>query len=141
MIPMHAHQDALRVFLQRGLDFPNIGMAFFLGWATEEHGIVAAVAYHNWNRKAGVIEISAYSTRRDWADLDRVREIFSFPFAQDGVRLAVARTSEHNKRVRRIWRAVGAQEYVIPDLQADGEAEAIMVLRKDVWAASKFMRQ
>jgi RimJ/RimL family protein N-acetyltransferase len=136
---MHAHQDALRVFLQRGLGL-DVGPAFFIGWATEDHGIVSAIAYHNWHPDAGTVEMSGYSTRRDWADLTLVREIFGFPFDQFGARLLVARTSEHNKRVRRIFRAVGAQEYVIPELRADGEAEAIQVLHRDVWAASKFMR-
>lgn len=138
MIPMHAHQDALRAFLERGLRM-SIGAASFIGWARPD-GIIAAVAYHNFHPDAGTIELSAFSARRDWLSKDRLREVFGYPFGQLGVRLCVARTSEHNHRVRRIWRALGSAEHVIPDLRADGEAEAILILRRADWLSGKFAR-
>lgn len=82
---MHAHQAALRLFLERGLGM-EIGLAQFLGWARPD-GIVAAVAYHNWHPDAGTIELSAYSSCRDWLNRDRLREVYGYPFIQLGVRL------------------------------------------------------
>lgn len=138
MIPMHAHQDALRLFLQIGLGI-EIGPAQFMGWARPD-GIVASIAFHNYQPADGVIEISAYASTRDWLSKDRLRGVYSYPFDQLGVRLCVARISERNHTARRVWRALGASEFVIPELRGPGEAEAIYTLHRDQWAASKFMR-
>lgn len=138
MIAMHAHQDALRAFLQRGLGI-DIGLAQFMGWARPD-GLVCSVGFHNFQPSEGVIELSAFTATRDWLSKDRLRELFSYPFDQIGVRMCVARISERNHTARRVWRALGASEFVIPDLRADGEAEAIYTLHRDRWASSKFMR-
>ncbi|MDF3904697.1 hypothetical protein [Paracoccus sp. AS002] len=138
MIPMHAHQDALRLFLERGLGI-EIGPAQFMGWARPD-GIVASVGFNNWQPDAGVIEMHAYASRRDWLSKDRLRELFSYPFGQLGVRMCVARISERNDTARRVWRALGASEFVIPELRGPGEAEAIYTLHRDQWSSGKFMR-
>lgn len=138
MIPMHAHQEALRVFLERGLGI-EIGPAQFMGWARPE-GIVASIAFNNYHPQEGVIELHGYASTRDWCNKDRLRELFQYPFDQLGVRLCVARISEHNHTARRVWRALGASEFIIPELRGPGEAEAIYTLHRDQWAASKFMR-
>lgn len=138
MIPMHAHQDALRAFLTRGLGM-DIGLAQFMGWARPS-GIVAVIGFHNYQPESGVIELSAFASVRDWLTADRLREIFAYPFDQLGVRLCVARISERNRTARRVWRALGAQEYVIPELRGPGEAECLYTLHRDCWLAGKFMR-
>ena len=103
--------------------------------------LAAGVVFHNYEPEAGVIEVSAYSTRRDWLTRDRLRLIFGYPFDTVGVRICVARISEHNTRTLRIWRALGADLYPIPDLRAPGEAEVVATLRRDAWQHSIFMRQ
>ena len=111
-----------------------------LGFGSVEEGLVAGFLYHNYDPDAGVIEITAYSTHRGWTNKDRVAAIFRYPFEQLGVRLVVARTSEFNKPVLRIWRALGADFYRIPDLRADGEAEIISLYRREKWKSSRFGR-
>lgn len=46
-----------------------------LGWA-DDAGLVAGVVYHNWDDASGVIELTAYSTRCDWLNKDRLRAVF-----------------------------------------------------------------
>lgn len=130
------YPDAVRTFVANGIwgggqQFPaeSVGLAF----ASPGEGIVAGFVYHNWHPEAGVIEISGYSARRNWSTPDRVRELFRYPFEVVGIRMVVARHSENNTRARRIWKALGATETLIPDLRGPGEAEAVATLSRAAW--------
>ena len=124
---------------------PGCGRGFgacrALGFIDDESQTVdAAIVYHNWQPEAGVIEISAGSTRRDWLTRARLLRIFGYPFDELNCRIVVARIGEHNARTRRIWRSLGAVEYLIPALRSPQEAEVISVLTREAWAGSKFKR-
>lgn len=95
--------------------------------------LVAGIVYHNWNPEAGVIELSAAATRHDWLSRRNLGLIFGYPFDQLGCQMCVARISEHNARTRRIWRALGAVEHVIPRLRGRDEAEVLSTLTKEAW--------
>lgn len=101
--------------------------------------LMAGVAFHNWNPQAGVIEVSAAAADPRWASRSVIRELFGYGF---GIAQAVvARTAEDNRRVRRLWQAFGATEYIIPRLRGRTASEALILLTDDAWAQSKFMRQ
>ena len=104
----------------------------------ENGNLVAGVVYHNWHPESGVIELSAASITRKWLTRERLCAIFEYPFGQIRCRMAVARIGEHNARARRIWRSLGADEYVIPELRSPNEAEVIYTLSADRWRNSKF---
>lgn len=93
----------------------------------------AGVVFHNWNPGAGVIELSAASSRRNWLTKARLREIFGYPFNQLECQMVYARASVHNHRVRRIWGALGAEEYTIPRLRGRDEGETILTLPVEAW--------
>lgn len=118
--------------------FGNCVALGFIDDASET--VDAAIVYHNWQPEAGVIEISAGSTRRDWLTRDRLLRIFGYPFDELNCRLVVARIGEHNRRTRRIWRSLGAVEYLIPALRSPQEAEVISIITRDAWMGGKFMR-
>lgn len=102
--------------------------------------LVAGIVYHNWSPESGVIEISAASSQRKWLTRDRLKTIFGYPFDQLQCRIVVARIGEHNKRARRIWRSLGSDEYVIPQLRSPTEAEVIYTLTAETWRDSKLSR-
>ena len=97
--------------------------------------LVAGVVYHNWHPEAGVIELSAASTTRQWLTRDRLRAVFGYPFDELGCQMCIARISEDNIRARRVWQALGADEFIIPRLRGRGEAEAIATLTVEAWRA------
>lgn len=99
--------------------------------------IVAGVVYHNWNPEAGTIELSAASSRRDWLNKRNLGVIFEYPFRQLGCQMCVARIAEGNSVARRIWRALGADEFVIPRLRGRDEGEAIYTLTQEAWDERK----
>lgn len=143
VVPVYDHPVETKTFVERGLwnNERQFGECTTVGFANPEEGLVAGFVYHNYEPDSGVIELSGYSTRRDWANRGVVALIFGeYPFIQLDCRLMVARYSEHNKRVRRIWKSLGASEYVIPELRNQGEAEVIAVLHRDKFMKSRFMR-
>ncbi len=97
--------------------------------------LVAGFVFHNWNPEAGTIEVSGASLRRNWATKDVVKAIFAYPFDQLGCQMVVARHSAGNARVRRIWKSLGADEFVIPRLRGRNEDEAIATLTVEAWRA------
>lgn len=103
-----------------------------VGFLGNDGNMQAGVVYHHWSPETGVIELSAASENRAWLTKDRLFAIFEYP-PRIGCRMMVARTSEHNARVRRIWRSLGANEYVIPALRSPTEAEIILTLTAEKW--------
>lgn len=103
--------------------------------------IVAGIVYHNWSPETQVIEMSASALRANWLNKSRLSAIFAYPFDEIKCRMVVARISEHNRTARRIWRSIGSDEYIIPQLRSPTEAEVIYTLRRDQWLNSKFMRE
>lgn len=110
-----------------------------MGWA-DQTGIVAGFVWHDFNPDHGTIEVSGYSTRRDWCSKPILRELFGYPFDQLGLRLVCARHAADNRPVRRIWKALGATEVILPQLRGDHADEAVALLHRDAWRNSKFMR-
>lgn len=142
VVAVYDYPDAVRAFVENGLwqGTRQFGKCTSVGFANENEGLVAGFVFHNYDPDTNVIEVSGYSARRDWCTLPLFKALFEYPFDDLGVRLVAARHSEHNRRARRIWRAIGANEYTIPELRAEGEAEVISILTKDAWLNSKFMR-
>lgn len=100
-------------------------------------GFLGGVVFHNWNPECGTIEVSAAAKSPKWARPHIITELFSYAFGACGCRIVIARQSERNTRARKLWRAFGAKEYVIPDLRADGEAETIFTLKNEDWQKSR----
>lgn len=100
-------------------------------------GLIAGVVFHNWVPETRVIEVSAAAVSPEWATRSVLTELLNYPFGHLGCRLVVARHSEKNTRARKLWNAMRAVEYIIPDLRGDGEGEAIAVLYAQDWPKSR----
>ena len=133
--PVYGQNQHVGAFVARQLGFSRGFEAFTaIGFGDP---LEAGIVYHNWNPEAGLIELTAASKNRSWLNKANLTAIFEYPFAQLGCQLCVARISEHNARARRIWRALGATEYVIPRLRGPNEAEVIATLTREAWEERK----
>lgn len=134
MIPCHGFRREIITFVELGLwgGARHFGEATAMGWA-DETGIVAGFVWHDFNPDQGSIEVSGYSNRRDWCSKSILQELFGYPFDQLGLRIVCARHSVRNRRVRRIWASLGAQEAILPRLRGDDEDEAVAILHRDDW--------
>jgi len=101
--------------------------------------VYAAIVYHDWNPENGTICMSAASESKRWLTREVLHTMHAYVF--DFARLAVLQTSENHTTMRRIAKAYGYRETLIPDFRADGEAEAVLTLHKRDWLASRFNRR
>lgn len=104
------------------------------------HGdkMVAGVVFHNYSPEYGLIEVSAGAIDPRWATRTVLQTLFGYVF--EIAQTCIARTAEENTRTRRLWKAFGAQEYILPRLRGREASEAILLLTDDAWMQSKFMR-
>lgn len=101
-------------------------------------GLVAVVVFHNFSRRAGIIELSAASTTPRWLTRPVLRAMFGYPFRQIGTQLVVLRVSERNERMIGIALRFGFTGHRIPRLRGPDEAEIILTLTVEDWQANGF---
>lgn len=118
----------------------GFGECVAFGVVDDDGRLVAGCVYHNWCPESGVIEMSAAAITPRWLTRPVMREILGYAFGTCGCQLVVARIHEDNERARRLWRAMGADEYLLPRMRGRAASEAILLLTDDAWAESKFMR-
>jgi RimJ/RimL family protein N-acetyltransferase len=119
-----------------GLGFGNCKtMAAFDGGQ-----LLGVVVFHNWQPQTGVIEITAASESKRWLARRVLDRIFRYAFVDAQCQLVVARISERNTGLHRIFHAYGFESIVIKRLRGRGEDERIFSLTDDAWRASKFYR-
>lgn len=123
------------------LDEPRgFGLCQALGFLDAAGALEAGVVYHNYDPRAGVIEISAAARNHSWGTRSRLRAIYGYPFDTAGCQMVFARTSERNLIPLRIWRALGADEYRIPRFRGPDEAVIVSTLTIEQWRSSRFAR-
>lgn len=98
----------------------------------------AAVVFHNWSPDSGVMEMSAAAESPRWLNRRVLWAMHDYIFNRAGGQMAVLRVAENNTTMRRIAKAYGYTEMLIPRLRGRNEAEAILMLTDDEWARSRF---
>lgn len=135
------HDDLAIPYAAKELGFPRgFGPCTSAVVSNQAHELAAVLVFHNFHPEAGVMEVSAASEDARWAQRGILREAFAYIFEKNKCQMAVARCSENNARVRRLWKAFGATETIIERLRGRDESEAILTLTDDAWRASRFMR-
>lgn len=115
----------------------GFGNCTAIGWSIDGV-LVAGTVFHNYDKKAGIIELSSASKDPRWLSRDTLRLMFSYPFDQLDCQMVVLRVAEKNDRMRGIAKRFGFTEYIIPRLRGRSEAECVQTLTYEQWAASPF---
>lgn len=100
--------------------------------------VYATVVYHDWNPFQGTMCMSAVSESKRWLTRPVLYRMHEYIFDDAACRLAVLQTSERNTVMRRIAKAYGYRETLIPEIRGPGEAEAVLTLAVEDWRASRF---
>lgn len=124
---------AAHIGLPRPFEAPYTTMGVFDG-----PRLLGVVVYNNYQPEAGVIEIHSASTSARWLTRRVLRALFSYPFEQLGCQMVIARVSEKNTRLLRIFTAYGFDHVVIPRLRGRNLGERIFWLTDDAWRANGF---
>ena len=113
----------------------GFGPCVALGFGEPMQG---AVVFHNWNPESGVIEISGAAETPRWLSRAIMNKILFYAFDEAGCQMLVTRTAETSTRVRRLWRRLGANEYIIPRLRGRTASEALITLTEEAWKGGRF---
>lgn len=124
-------------WVARGIGISGFNNATCIG-VTDASGIIAGVAFHDWQPDAGTIQLSAYAKSARWLTRDVIGGIMEYPFGQLDCQMITAQTSVDNTRTRKLWRRLGAREFVIPRLLGREKDGAVLTLTKEAWKASKY---
>lgn len=103
--------------------------------------IVAAVLFHNWDRDAGVIEISAASDNKRWLSRAVLFDLFGYAFGQLETQAVFARLDPSNTALARIFSAYGFKRYDLPRMRGRDKGEAVFILGDDDWRANGFHKE
>lgn len=134
------HEDLAVPFAAKRLGFERGFGPCTSAIITSGDDLAAVLIFHNWHPEAGVIEVSAVADNAQWAQRGILKRAFGYIYGQLQCQVAVARCDVANKRVRRLWKAFGASEHIIPRLRGRDADEAILTLTDDAWQASRFAR-
>jgi len=96
-------------------------------------GLIAGMIFHNWDPKAGTIEISGASIDPRWLTRPVLRAMYAYAFEVCGCQLVVQRNSERNERINDILRRLGFSWHRIERLRGRNEAEIVFTLTREEW--------
>lgn len=137
MTPVWGHDRAIAEWVADRIPGPErFGECRALAVVSASGDIAAGVVFHNWDQGRGLIEMSCAASDRRWMTRDVMRLVWLYAFSI--ARMGYAKTGEKNTPVRRIWKACGASETLIPDMQGEGEAMAVLTLTEPQWRQSRF---
>lgn len=117
---------------ERGFD------AFVSMGVIHKRKLVAGLVFHNWEPEHGLIEVSAAATDRRWLTRKVINEALRYAFEEAGCQMVVARQAVENTPARKVWLALGGQEYIIPRLRGRTKDGSIITLTDTAWRQSKF---
>lgn len=106
-----------------------------------DSGLVAGVVFHNYDPRAGVMEMSAASDTKRWMTRPILFEMFSYVFDQMGCQATVLRCDPSNTSLGRILTAYGFTKHIIPRLRGRNTPEAVFVLGDDDWRMNGFHKE
>lgn len=119
--------------------FRGFGPCSTLG-VFDDKAMIAVVVYHNYHGEAGVVEMSAAAESRQWLKRRVLFEMFSIPFDEWGCQAVSLRTSPDQRHIRRMLKAYGCTEHLLPRLRGRDEDECVFILTDDAWRANGFHR-
>jgi RimJ/RimL family protein N-acetyltransferase len=103
--------------------------------------LVGVVVFHNFNRKAGVVEISGVSESPRWLSRSLLLAMFGYVFDKLGCQMAVMRVAEDDSRLMRILTAYGFDHIHLPRMRGRNEGENLYTLTEEDWRGNGFHKQ
>lgn len=128
---------SLRIFGEPGAFRDHTALAVF---EQREGGalMVAGLVYHDYDGRAGVIQISGAADTPRWLTRPVLKEMFSFPFDELGCQAVVMRVDPGDVRLARILSAYGFERHLLPRMRGRDRDDALFILFDDVWRGNGF---
>ncbi len=132
---------ALGEWCQRKIGLPRPFVSFTSLGVFESGCLLGVAVFHNWDKEAGVIEVSGASESARWLPRPVLFALFSYVFNQLKCQALVMRVAPENTRIQRILRAYGYEETRIKRLRGRDQDDLIFILYDDAWRANGFHRE
>ena len=113
------------------------GFSNFVSMSIWRDKLIGAVLYHDWNPEAGTIQMSA-AGGDGWLTRPVLHAMHAYPFEGIECQLVVLQTAEDNATMRRIAKAYGYREFLIPRLMGRDRNAAVLTLTFEDWKLSRF---
>ena len=142
---IYGHDEIVARFV--GQLIPAVGEHGFgphktFGVLDDDNHLIAGMVYHNYDPKAGIIEMSGAAlpgTR--WVTPETLARMYQYPFLQLGCQMVVMRVAADNERLLRQLAALNYMLIKVPRMfgrEADG---VLCLLTYEDWAANKICRR
>lgn len=120
------------------------GRQFTLGTAMavlRDDVLLGCAVFHNYDKDAGVIEISAGAESPRWLSRQVLAAMFGYVFNSLGCQAVVTRCDPDSARLRRIMTTYGFEEHRLPRMRGRDKDDALYILTDDAWRGNKFNRK
>lgn len=108
-----------------------------IGVIDQDGKLIAGLVYHNWNKRAGVIEMSgAALPGKYWLTRETLKRIYQYPFLQIGCQMVLMRCADDNP-VLRTLSALGYKFAHIERLLGRRKSAYVCTLTFEDWALNK----
>lgn len=100
--------------------------------------MAAAVFFQNYDRDAGVVELTGASVSPRFLTRETLRELYSYAFDTLGCQTVIQVARADDEHQARLLPRYGFRRFDIPRLKGRNTDAAVYVLHDDVWRDSKF---
>jgi len=117
-------------------------MSKTIGVIDAQGNLIAGLLYNNYDRQAGVIEVTTAALPGSrWLSLETIRILFQYPFLQLGCQMIVSRVAEDDERLLRQLAALNFTFIRFPRLLGRDKDAVICHLTREAWEGSKFSQR
>jgi len=125
----------------RGVDIVP-PMSQTIGIIDDSGRLVAGFLYNNYDRYAGVIEITTAALPGcRWLSRETIRRLYQYPFLQLGCQMVVGRVAADNEQLLRQMAALNYTFIRIPRLLGPDRDAVLCLLTREAWENNKFNRR
>lgn len=100
--------------------------------------MVAGMVYYDYDRQAGVVQISGAADSPRWLTKPVLWEMFSYPFNELRCQCVVMRVDPGDIRLDRMLTSYGFEKMRLPRLRGRDKDEILYSLFDDVWKQNGF---
>lgn len=103
--------------------------------------MIAGLVYYDYDRQAGVIQISGASDSARWLTKPVLWEMFAFCFREIGCQSVVMRVDPSNERLGSMLKRYGFRDHRLPRLRGRDRDDIIYILHDNVWESNGYHRE
>jgi hypothetical protein len=142
---VYGHDALIADFVSRlipelhGRSLAHASKAF--GVVNAKGELIAGMVYHNWDREAGVIEMSGAAIDPKWLNVETLRRMYSYPYLELRCQMTFMRVAADNERLLRQLAAFNYAFITMPRMLGRDRDAVLCQLTYEAWCDNKICRR